>query len=126
MHRTGNFLSRIVFEVKESLSDGERLCKSLAAHPMYGGFANMRLKSQCLSLLLAASALVAPLALTGCAEHATVRVYDPYYADYHVWDNGEVVYYNRWVAETHRPYVKYERLRPEDQRAYWTWRHEHR
>ena len=86
----------------------------------------MRFKSQCLSLILAGSAVVAPLAFTGCAEHASVRVYDPYYSDYHVWDNGEVVYYSHWINETHHPYVKYERLRPEEQHDYWTWRHEHR
>ena len=28
-------------------------------------------------------------------EHHAYRVYDPYYTDYHEWNNDEVVYYNR-------------------------------
>jgi hypothetical protein len=62
-------------------------------------------------------------ALTGCAVHA--RVYDAQYHDYHRWNNGEVVYYNQWVTETHHPHVEYRALRPEEQRQYWAWRHEH-
>jgi hypothetical protein len=37
-----------------------------------------------------AAAFLAPVLLTGCASHATVRVYDPYYNDYHVWNSYEV------------------------------------
>jgi len=59
--------------------------------------------------------------LTGCA----VRVYDPDHRDYHYWNRGEVVYYNQWVAENHRPNVEFRTLGPEDQRAYWNWRHSH-
>jgi hypothetical protein len=33
--------------------------------------------------------------LTGYAVRADYRVRDPYYNDYHVWNNDEVVYYNR-------------------------------
>ena len=46
-------------------------------------------------------------ALTGCAARADYRVRDPYYNDYHVWNNDKVVYYNRWRVETHRPDVDY-------------------
>ncbi len=85
----------------------------------------MSFKKRCSSLLLAGVAMASPLMLGGCAEHATVRVYDPYYSDYHAWDNGEVVYYHRWINETHRPYVEYKKLPPADQHAYWDWRHSH-
>jgi hypothetical protein len=46
----------------------------------------------------------------------------PYYNDYHVWNNDEVVYYNRWRVKTHRPDVDFRRLRRDDQREYWRWR----
>ena len=50
-----------------------------------------------LSLIFLAGALVTPLVTTGCAH----RVYDPYYSDYHRWDNHENVYYQQWVVEYH-------------------------
>jgi hypothetical protein len=59
----------------------------------------------------------------GCAVHA--RYYDPVYSDYHVWGPPEAGYYNRWIVETHHPNVEYQKLRPEEQRTYWTWRHAH-
>jgi hypothetical protein len=75
--------------------------------------------------LLLAAALASSLASVGCAEHH-YRVYDPYYTDYHVWNHDEVVYYNRWAAENHRdPNRDFRRLRPEEQKEYWTWRHNH-
>lgn len=40
----------------------------------------------------------------GCTARVGVgyRVYDPYYRDYHIWDDRETVYYNRWAGDTHR------------------------
>ena len=77
------------------------------------------------SLLLAA-ALASSLAGIGCAEHHSYRVYDPYYTDYHVWNNDEVVYYHRWADENHRDRNRdFKSLRPEEQKEYWTWRHNH-
>ena len=67
--------------------------------------------------------------LAGCGGgHVAVgyRAYDPGYSDYHTWDNREGVYYNQWVVETHRPHRDYRRLKRNDQRAYWQWRHNHR
>ena len=62
---------------------------------------------------------------TGCATHVGVgyQVYDPYYGDYHVWAGPEIDYYNTWLVETHRPHRDYRKLRREEQREYWTWRH---
>jgi hypothetical protein len=79
---------------------------------------NVRFLSITLALGLAALA-------SGCAVHAGVgyRVYDPYRADYHVWDQGEIGYYNQWVGETHRPHVDYRKLKRNDQIEYWKWRH---
>src|ERR1700728_229792 len=57
--------------------------------------------------------LLAATVLTGCAAHVGVgyRVYDPYYGDYHVWNDAEVGYYNQWTVETHRPHRDYRKLR---------------
>jgi hypothetical protein len=81
--------------------------------------------SRPLSLLLLSAALAATVSGVAC-EHHYYRVYDPYYSDYHEWNNGEVVYYQRWAGETHRdPHRDFRKLRPEEQKEYWTWRHNH-
>jgi hypothetical protein len=38
------------------------------------------------------------------------RVYDPGHSDYHVWDDREGVYYNQWVAESHRERREFRKL----------------
>jgi hypothetical protein len=49
---------------------------------------------------------------------------DPHYRDYHAWDNRETVYYRQWAVEAHRdPRRNYGKLRREEQREYWDWRH---
>jgi hypothetical protein len=79
-----------------------------------------------LSSLLLAAALTSSFAGMACSEHHSYRVYDPYYTDYHVWNNDEVVYYDRWAGETHRDaHRDFRKLRPEEQKEYWTWRHNH-
>jgi hypothetical protein len=81
----------------------------------------MRFIRRFVPLALALS-LASPVVLTGCA--ARVRVYDPYYHDYHDW-NGEVVYYNQWEHDTHREHMEFNKRSAEDQHAYWDWRHSH-
>jgi hypothetical protein len=80
------------------------------------------IRSALLTLALASVTLA-----TGCAVHAGVgyRVYDPYYSDYHVWNQPEIGYYNQWTVETHRPNMEYRKLKPADQHEYWKWRHDH-
>jgi len=79
-----------------------------------------------LGSLFLAAALLLPLAAIGCAEHHYYRVYDPYYSDYHDWDDHERVYYQQWVVETHRdPHRDFRKLGKDDQKQYWTWRHSH-
>ena len=67
----------------------------------------------------------APL-LIGCSVRTSYgyRSYDPVYRDYHVYDRGEDIYYNQWVVETRRPHRDFRRLRDEDRREYWKWRHD--
>ena len=86
----------------------------------------MSLGSHSLRTLLLATALTASLAGIGCSDHHYYRVYDPYYTDYHVWNNDEVVYYHRWADETHRdPGRDFRKLSKDEQKEYWTWRHNH-
>jgi hypothetical protein len=76
-------------------------------------------------LCLAAAMALAALGL-GCGGHHYYRVYDPYYTDYHVWNNDEVVYYNQWSTETHRDsHRDFRKIPPGEQKEYWTWRHNH-
>jgi len=79
-----------------------------------------------LKSLVLAGTLAASLAGLACSDHHYYRVYDPYYTDYHVWNNDEGVYYRRWADETHRDQHRdFRKLRPEEQKEYWTWRHNH-
>jgi hypothetical protein len=85
----------------------------------------MSLGSQTIRSLLLAGALALSLAGIACEHHA-YRVYDPYYTDYHVWNDNEVVYYRRWSDETHRDHDRdFHKLPKEEQKEYWTWRHNH-
>jgi len=82
--------------------------------------------SRTLSSLLLGAALASSLAGLACSEHHYYRVYDPYYTDYHVWNDEEVVYYQRWCRETHRDeHRDFRKLSRDDQKEYWTWRHNH-
>ena len=81
----------------------------------------LKLKQSLGSILLAGALFTA----VGCSASVGYRVYDPYRSDYHVWNRDEGVYYDRWVGETHRPHTDYKRLKPEDQKSYWNWRHDH-
>jgi protein-tyrosine phosphatase len=70
-----------------------------------------------LSTLLLGAALASSLAGIGCAEHHAYRVYDPYYTDYHTWNDHEVVYYRQWADETHHDHDRdFRKLRPEEQK----------
>lgn len=82
--------------------------------------------SRFVSSLFLAAALACSMPGTACAEHHYYRVYDPYYSDYHVWTNGEVVYYHQWAHEYHRDeHRDFQKLPPAEQREYWAWRHNH-
>jgi hypothetical protein len=48
-------------------------------------------KSRLVSSLFLAAALASSALGTACAHHY-YRVYDPYYSDYHVWNDTEVTY----------------------------------
>lgn len=84
-------------------------------------------------LITASAALIAPATLAAAEHPATttahrrvvrVRVYDPYRRDYHKWSRDEDRAYRAYLSERHRRYVGYQRLRLNERRAYWHWRHE--
>ena len=70
--------------------------------------------------MLIATGIALPLLCNGCA--ARVRVYDPYYHDYHGWASEEP-YYNQWERDTHRDHRDFNKRDKDDQKAYWDWRH---
>jgi hypothetical protein len=74
--------------------------------------------------LLIATALLAPLAASGCAAH--VRYYDEYHSDYHHWDDREDRAYRVWLGERRYEWREFNRLNRDEQRDYWRWRHDHR
>jgi len=81
-------------------------------------------KSRFLSSCFLAAALASSVPGVGCAHH--YRVYDPYYSDYHVWNDQEVVYYHQWAHENRRDeHRDFRKLPPEEQKEYWNWRHSH-
>jgi hypothetical protein len=85
----------------------------------------MRKRSGLLVAFLFAGALAMPVLIGGCEEHGYVRVYDPYYHDYHRWNRDEVVFYGRWENETHREHREFRERNEGEQHEYWEWRHKH-
>ena len=77
-----------------------------------------------ISFLLAA-ALAAPVVVTGCAARVSTgyTFHDGYYNDDHVWDNNEVAFYGRWENETHRSHQDFRKRNADEQKEYFTWRH---
>ncbi len=84
----------------------------------------MHCKSRFLSSCFLTVALTLSVAGMACAHHHYYRVYDPYYSDYHVWNDEEVTYYHTWARENHFDENRdFRKLPPERQKEYWTWRH---
>jgi hypothetical protein len=84
----------------------------------------MRFKQHLVSFVMI-TALASPALVAGCAARVDTgyRVYDPYYSDYHVWDNNEAVYYSHWENDTHRDHRDFRKRNKDEQKEYWTWRH---
>jgi hypothetical protein len=72
------------------------------------------------------ASLLGPIAITPAVLLAEDRVYhDAEHNDDHHWDAHEDRAYRVWVKDQHRKYRDFAKIRVEDQRAYWAWRHEH-
>ncbi|MGA2889308.1 MAG: hypothetical protein ABSE51_14760 [Terracidiphilus sp.] len=70
--------------------------------------------------LIFVTILATALFSTGC--EGNVRVYDPYYHDYHEWA-PESGYYSQWEHDTHRDHMDFKKRNDADKKAYWDWRH---
>jgi hypothetical protein len=85
--------------------------------------------SRFLHTALLGVALLAPLTLSTTAlradERKPVRYHDAQHNDDHEWNNREDRAYRMWAKENHRKYRTFAKLKEEDQRAYWDWRHQH-
>jgi hypothetical protein len=88
----------------------------------------MRNLRQTLRAALLVLSLATPVMFTGCGGGVGVsyRVRDPYYGDYHSWDDHERGYYVQWARETHHDeHRDVRKLNHNDQKEYWEWRHQH-
>jgi hypothetical protein len=87
----------------------------------------MRLLSKYLSSALLAAVLISPAMITGCSARVSTgyRVHDGYYNDDHLWNNDEIIYYNRWEGDTHRDHRDFRRRSRDEQNDYFKWRHDH-
>ena len=76
------------------------------------------------SVLLLAGSLFAPVIGVTKEHH---RYYDRERHDWHEWNEHENRAYRHWLMEERREqrYREYQRLKAEEQRAYWNWRHTH-
>ena len=74
-----------------------------------------------LGLVLSAPVALMPLQ----ADDHSRSYHDRDHNDDHHWDSHEDRAYRIWAKENHRKYKNFQKLREEDQRAYWGWRHDH-
>lgn len=85
----------------------------------------MTFSSKHLGSLALAAAMASSIAIAGCSSNRYYRAQDPYYHDSHVFNNGEVVYYQQWEGERHLEHREFQTRTPEEQHAYFDWRHSH-
>ena len=84
----------------------------------------MRTALRIIAPALLFATLLSAMLVTGCEAH--VRVYDPYYHDYHSWNDHEVVYYGQWERDTHRDHVDFQKRSDSEKKEYFDWRHNHK
>jgi hypothetical protein len=76
--------------------------------------------------LLLSAALIAPLtARADDRDHHERRYYDRDGRDYHQWNGDEDRAYRAYLQEQHREYLEFHRVRRDQQREYFRWRHVH-
>jgi hypothetical protein len=54
------------------------------------------------------------------------RYHDREHKDDHEWNDGEDRAYRRYLEERKRTYREFNKLKSNEQRDYWRWRHEHK
>ena len=79
-----------------------------------------------LNAVLLSAALLSPIVPIALGADSHSRTYhDKQHNDDHTWDNREDRAYRMWAKENHRKYRVFNKLKDQDQQAYWAWRHEH-
>lgn len=85
----------------------------------------MKSLKRCISSILLAATLGAPVVMvTACAAQDD-RVYDRDHKDYHHWDSHENQAWHRYLAENHRKDHEFAKADRKEQQEYWNWRHNH-
>ena len=77
-----------------------------------------------LSGFLFGAAFLAPVAMTADDDHER-RYYDREGRDYHAYNNQEDRAYRAYLREQHRDYREFRKVKRDQQRQYFRWRHEH-
>ena len=77
-----------------------------------------------LTAILAGIACTAPMAMKA-EEHHDKRYYDRDNKDYHTWDDHEDRAYRVYLGEQHHNYREFRKVKPDEQRNYFKWRHDH-
>jgi hypothetical protein len=89
----------------------------------------INIMSRILNVVLLSATLLTPLTFAPSRvladERKAARYQDKQHNDEHEWNSHEDKAYRMWAKENHRKYRTFSKLRDEDQRAYWNWRHEH-
>jgi len=85
-----------------------------------------RMFSALMTTGMLAATLAVPTSALAAEPHVrtivTVRTGDPYWRDAQ-YRQRRARAYRAYLAERHRAYVRYERQRQAERRAYWRWRH---
>lgn len=75
-------------------------------------------------LLLSATMVVSALTI-GCGDHHYYRAYDADHGDYHTWNDGETVSYQKWETENHYDHKDFKVREKDEQKKYYDWKHRH-
>jgi hypothetical protein len=89
----------------------------------------MRITNRCISSLVLAAALAAPLAVLASPGPndggVQVRVYDSRHKDYHNWDDRENNAWGIYLTNNHKKDHEFSKSSRREQSNYWNWRHAH-
>jgi hypothetical protein len=89
----------------------------------------MSFTRRCISSLLLAAALAAPVAILAAPgpkdEGVQVRIYDSRHKDYHNWDDRENHAWGMYLTQNHKRNHEYSKASKREQSSYWNWRHSH-
>jgi hypothetical protein len=83
----------------------------------------MRPKFLIARLPIALAGMLAVGSIAACSRNRDV--YDPASSTYHRWNSREDAAYRRWETDRQMTHLEYSRRAADEQRAYWTWRHDH-